>query len=78
MKDPDRDKSLIEVTITLACAKEIWSALECGLENTRSELIEHDRLLGRTTAKNRSWAAMLELQIDNMSKTLNELEGLIK
>jgi hypothetical protein len=49
-------------------------ALEAGLENTQSVLVEHDAALGRTTAKNKMWAEILEREIRGMEDCIKQLK----
>ena len=61
------DRTLVENTI---------SCLQSGLENTQSTLVEHDRVLGRTTTKNRMWAETLEQEIKDTKECIRQLKTL--
>lgn len=60
--------NLPESTLSL-----IKTALEAGLEHTRTALAEHDRSLDRTTRKNKLWALTLEKDIENLEESLKLL-----
>lgn len=51
-------------------------ALQAGLENTQSALVEHETALGRTTTKNRMWAETLEREIQDMRDCIKQLKVL--
>jgi len=47
-----------------------------GLEYARQALREHDRDIGRATYKYRIWAEVIERDIEQMKKTLENLKSL--
>lgn len=51
-------------------------ALQAGLENTQSALVEHDAALGRTTTKNKMWAKTLEQEIRDIKDCIKQLKVL--
>ncbi len=48
-------------------------ALDAGIEFSRELLADHHERLGRTTAKNRWWAEVLERGIEKMEKSRERL-----
>ena len=50
-------------------------AVEAGLEYANELLAAHDRDLGRTTLKNKTWAETIEADIRHMSRTLEMLRA---
>jgi hypothetical protein len=51
-------------------------AVESGLEYARECLAEHDRALGRTTYKNKTWVETMEGDIRQMEAALKLLRSL--
>ena len=50
-------------------------AVEAGLEYAKELLAAHDRDLGRTTLKNKTWAETIEADIRHMTRTLEMLRA---
>lgn len=50
-------------------------AVESGLEYAKELLATHDRDLGRTTLKNKTWAETIEADIRHMTRTLEMLRA---
>lgn len=49
-------------------------ALEAGLEYAQECLIEHDTKLGRTIRRNKEWAENIEIDIEKIKKSIEELK----
>ena len=50
-------------------------AVDAGLEYAKELLATHDRDLGRTTLKNKTWAETIEADIRHMTRTLEMLRA---
>jgi hypothetical protein len=50
-------------------------SVEAGLEYAKELLAAHDRDLGRTTLKNKTWAETIEADIRHMTRTLEMLRA---
>jgi hypothetical protein len=50
-------------------------SVEAGLEYAKELLSAHDRDLGRTTLKNKTWAETIEADIRHMTRTLEMLRA---
>jgi hypothetical protein len=50
-------------------------SVEAGLEYAKELLAAHDRDLGRTTLKNKTWAETIEADIRHMTRTMEMLRA---
>lgn len=65
------------ITIPKGLIEDSLNVIESGIENTYSLLIEHDSNFGRTTVKNRAWAAVLENDIHYMKEIASQLRTVL-
>ena len=69
----DTPPTFIKVEETLFC--EIYNQLNDSLEYMNDALSDHDNSLGRTTRKNRAYAAVIENDIRTAKRLISELES---
>jgi hypothetical protein len=65
------------ITITKCLIEDSVNVIESGIQNTHALLIEHDSNLGRTTLKDRAWAAVLENDIHYMKEIASQLRTVL-
>lgn len=66
----DYDFEPVMVSIEINEVRNIVNMLEDARDNAHELLAEHDAGLGRTTKKNKTIAAMYEMQLENINNKL--------
>ena len=66
------------VLVQIMDIRNALDCLEAGIDHTTELLAQHDIALGRTTMKNKTWAEVLEANINQMTQSKQKLAAYLK